>query len=460
VALTSSLTWSAVGATSYDVSFGTANPPPQVATGLTAATYRPASLAGATKYYWRIVARNAVGTSSGAVWSFTTAPAPTGGAVPAPWVNQDIGAVGAAGSASYASGTFTVAGSGADIWGAADAFHYASRPLSGDGVIVARVISLQNTNAYAKAGIMIRANMTAGSPHVILNVKPGGGVEFMRRSSAGGSTSSLASGSQSPPAWLKLVRSGSTITGYISANGSTWNQVGSTSLAFTSTPSVGLAVTSHNSGVLNTARFDSVTVTSGSPPPPSPTPSGDVVIHASDIPAGGRHGSWQTASDPLSPDGVKLSTPDNGVAMTSSAMATPVHYVDVTFNADANKPYRLWLRLRAAGNSKWNDSLWVQFSDALVGGSPAYRMNTTSGLLVNLANSSTASSLLDWGWQNTAYWLSQATTFTFPTSGMHTIRIQVREDGVQFDQIVLSPGTYLSTPPGSISGDSTIVPGQ
>jgi hypothetical protein len=38
------------------------------------------------------------------------------------------------------------------------------------------------------------------------------------------------------------------------------------------------------------------------------------------------------------------------------------------------------------------------------------------------------------------------------------MRIQVREDGVEFDQIVLSPSTYLNAAPGPVSGDSTIVP--
>ena len=85
-------------------------------------------------------------------------------------------------------------------------------------------------------------------------------------------------------------------------------------------------------------------------------------------------------------------------------------------------------------------------------------LNSTSGLLVNLATDSTASSLSGWGWQNTAYWLSQATTITFPTTGTHTLRIQVREDGVQLDQIVLSPTTYVSSPPGPPTNDATIVP--
>jgi hypothetical protein len=154
---------------------------------------------------------------------------------------------------------------------------------------------------------------------------------------------------------------------------------------------------------------------------------------------------------------VKLTTADNGVAITPAPLAAPTDYVDVVFNAEANRPYRLWLRTLSLNDSKWNDSLWVQFSDAMVSGSPIYRINTTSGLLVNLATSSDVSGLRDWGWQNDAYWLSQPTAFTFPTSGIHTIRIQVREDGIQLDQIVLSPDTYMGRAPGPVSGDSTFV---
>ena len=79
--------------------------------------------------------------------------------------------------------------------------------------------------------------------------------------------------------------------------------------------------------------------------------------------------------------------------------------------------------------------------------------------MVNLENCS-GCGVSGWGWQNTAYWLSQATTFTFPTSGSHTLRIQVREDGVAFDQIVLSPQVYLTSAPGPVSNDTTIVAKQ
>jgi hypothetical protein len=104
--------------------------------------------------------------------------------------------------------------------------------------------------------------------------------------------------------------------------------------------------------------------------------------------------------------------------------------------------------------------VWVQFSDARAGGSPVYPINTTSGLMVNLATDSAATSLSEWGWQNGAYWLSQPTTITFATSGAHVMRIQIREDGVRWDQIVLSPSTYLNAAPGAVGGDHTVVPKQ
>jgi hypothetical protein len=154
---------------------------------------------------------------------------------------------------------------------------------------------------------------------------------------------------------------------------------------------------------------------------------------------------------------LKLVTPDAGWSTPDSALAAPTDYVDVTFTANANTPYTFWMRIQALNNSKFNDSVWVQFSDALSGGSPVYGLNSRNGLLVNLATDSNATSLNKWGWPNGAYWLSQPATLTFATTGSHTLRIQVREDGVQFDQIVLSPATYLSAPPGLVTNDTTIV---
>jgi len=189
----------------------------------------------------------------------------------------------------------------------------------------------------------------------------------------------------------------------------------------------------------------------------APASNGNIVIYASDIPAAARHGSWAAASDATSPNGIKLTTSDVGVQNLNNPLASPVDYVDVTFSAVPGTPYRIWLRLKALNNNKFNDAVWVQFSGASASGSPVYGINTTAGLMVNLATDSTATSLNGWGWQNTAYWLSQPTTLTF-AGGSQTLRVQVREDGVAFDQIVLSPTTYLNAPPGPVTNDGTIVP--
>ena len=459
ISTAASLTWSAIGATSYDISFGTTNPPPTVATAVSTASYRPSSMKAATTYYWRILARNSAGTSTGPVWSLVTAAAPTGGTVPPPWLTQKIGASGLTGSATYSSGTFVVGGSGADIWGTSDAFQFVYQPLNANTEVVARVVNLTNTHTSAKAGVMIRAGLEPGAAHALINASPGGRIEMIRRAGQAGTSSLVGTSVQSTPAWLKLVRASSTVTGYVSNNGSTWTQVGSTTVSLGAAPYVGLAVTSHDTTRLNTATFDSVAVRTGSQPPQT-TASGDVVIYASDSASITKRGSWVTASDSLSPNGLKLTTPDQSTLPPEDPLPAPQHYVDVTFSAEKGKQYRVWLRLRARNNQKGNDSVWVQFSDSLANGAPLYRMNSTSGLLVNLATTSEGSSLQAWGWKNGAYWLSQPTAVTFASTGMHTMRIQVREDGVELDQIVLSPVRYFSKPPGAASNDTTIVSKQ
>jgi len=118
------------------------------------------------------------------------------------------------------SGTFTIRGAGADIWGATDGFQFAYQTLPGDGSIVARVAGVQNTNTYAKAGVMLRGSLAANSQHVILDLRPTGDIEFMYRATNGGGTTWPSGPVQPAPVWLKLVRSGSAITGFTSTDGS------------------------------------------------------------------------------------------------------------------------------------------------------------------------------------------------------------------------------------------------
>src|SRR5262245_50647691 len=93
------------------------------------------------------------------------------------------------------------------------------------------------------------------------------------------------------------------------------------------------------------------------------TSSTDIVLRATD--ASNLHGNWTRASDPTSADQQRLTSVDNGWSTTDTPLASPSDYFEMTFAAPANTAYHVWLRLRAGANSKWNDSVWVQFSDAV-----------------------------------------------------------------------------------------------
>jgi hypothetical protein len=131
------------------------------------------------------------------------------GAAPASasgWTSVDIGDVGLSGSATEASGVWTVQGAGGDIWGTADAFHFLYRNSgSDDRHLIVRVDDLQNTNVFSKAGLMVRASLGPGAPAVILNAKPSGEIEFMARPTAGGEMVYIAGAFVTTPAWLQLT---------------------------------------------------------------------------------------------------------------------------------------------------------------------------------------------------------------------------------------------------------------
>ena len=202
------------------------------------------------------------------------------------------------------------------------------------------------------------------------------------------------------------------------------------------------------SGIVGNLNYVQVMATA---PPPA---GGDIVIYASDVPAAALHGGWTIANDPTSPNQTKLMTPNDGVAQTERPLASPTHYFDVPFEPVADTPYTVWVRLKALDDSKYNDAVWLQFSGARIGGAPAYEINTTSGLLVNLATDSAVTASGTGDGKMAAYWLSQPATVTFAAGGTQPLRVQVREDGVQLDQIVMS---RVSTSPGSHTDDATIV---
>jgi hypothetical protein len=193
-----------------------------------------------------------------------TAP-PDPALLPDGWNDLDVGNVGFTGGASSAASAFSIKGAGGDIWGAADAFNYAYRVISGDGFIIARVKSLQNTSSSAKAGVMIRETLDAGSSNAVMLVTPTKGSAFDRRVTTGAATVATAgpltaSGALvKAPYWVKLERIGSTFNAYQSPDGVDWTLVSSETIEMAPTVYVGLAVTSHNQLATTTAVFDNVT---------------------------------------------------------------------------------------------------------------------------------------------------------------------------------------------------------
>ena len=181
-------------------------------------------------------------------------------ALPSPWLQKDVGTVTpSAGSGIYnaTSKVFTVAGGGYDIWDNRDDFHYVYQSLNGDGQITARVTSQTNTDGSAKAGVMIKDSTTPFAPYALLGITPSNGYRFqwtfLKQSTSGG-TFTL------PNAWVRLTRVGNVISSYKSANGTSWILIGQKTVTMNATATIGLFVTSHNSGALSTATFDNVTV--------------------------------------------------------------------------------------------------------------------------------------------------------------------------------------------------------
>src|SRR5512145_128603 len=195
--------------------------------------------------------------------------------LPAPWSTRDIGSPAVAGSASVASGTFTVTGAGTDIWGTADQFRFVYQPVQGDVDIRARVATLQMRDVWSKAGVAIRGDLTAGAPNAFMLASADRGYAFQWRTTAGGVTSHTGGPGGTAPGWVRLVRTGNLFTSYHSTDGASWKAVGTQSIAMGSTVYVGLAVTSHNPSSASTATFTNVSAGSAAALP-SPWTNRDI----------------------------------------------------------------------------------------------------------------------------------------------------------------------------------------
>jgi hypothetical protein len=180
--------------------------------------------------------------------------------LPLPWQAVDIGAVGSTGASSESDGTYRVSGAGS-IGGTADGFRFVYQPLSGDGEILARIDSVENTGAGARAGVMIRESLTSRAKCAFISYSPGGTLEWQSRTNSSGMLSATNAGKASiPNCWVRLSRSGDNLQGYVSTDGTNWNRAGSETNVMASNVYIGLAVGS-GSATNNTSAFSNVIVT-------------------------------------------------------------------------------------------------------------------------------------------------------------------------------------------------------
>jgi len=161
-------------------------------------------------------------------------------------------------------GTYTMTGSGVDIWNQADEFHFAYKMLTGAGSIIAKVESVDNTDVWAKAGVMIRESLEPGSKYAFACITPASGASFQYRINT---DTDAASGTQTgivAPYWVKLERSISgSFSASISTNGTTWTVIENSTpqvISMNANVYVGLALTSHNDTLTCTAKFSSIQI--------------------------------------------------------------------------------------------------------------------------------------------------------------------------------------------------------
>ena len=190
----------------------------------------------------------------------------------------------------------------------------------------------------------------------------------------------------------------------------------------------------------------------------------EIVLWAADASVEGR---WTQVADSTAAGGVRIYDPNLGAPKVPAPDPQPYDkpggVAVFRFYADPNETYKLWVRLKADGNSWTNDSVWLQFHGATdVSGTPRYEIGTTSGLAINLEECS-GCGLSGWGWEDDGWGTPNrnGVLLRFPKDvdrDPQGIIIQTREDGVSIDQIVLSAEKYLTVRPGTAKNDKTILP--
>ncbi len=172
----------------------------------------------------------------------------------------------APGFVEAADGSIIMNGIGTDIWNNGDQFRYAYKSLSGNGSITVRVDSIALSNEWAKAGVMIRETLEAGSKHafVALTPTPSHGLSFQRRPTADAASGNTDVADIALPHWVKLTRTGNVFAAQQSEDGETWTDIvvsPALDIAMAANVYIGLAVCSHDPAIVTGAEFSNISTT-------------------------------------------------------------------------------------------------------------------------------------------------------------------------------------------------------
>ncbi len=176
------------------------------------------------------------------------------GALPAPWLNRQVGLFGTAGTATFVGGRFIVQGGGAE------ACQFVYQPIAGNGDLITRISSAAGGEAAAKAGLMARHALTEDSPFLWVAATAAGKGVVLSRATVGKNPPQTASVEFATPGWLKLTRTSNRVSAHTSRDGQKWDLVGAETLLANIPLFIGFAVNSGNSHELNRAVFENVTL--------------------------------------------------------------------------------------------------------------------------------------------------------------------------------------------------------
>ncbi|MGB7157340.1 MAG: fibronectin type III domain-containing protein [Tepidisphaeraceae bacterium] len=214
--------------------------------------YTDIDLDAETTYFYRVVAVNVVGEATSNEDSATTLAAPSG------LNGSNINTPLAGQTTTVTEGNaYDTVGGGLDIYDVADSFHFANQARTGDFDVRVQIASFTAPDGKAKAGLMVRESLDAGSQNLFAGVTITDGYRFSRRSATNGLTTNVFKGNTVtfPNAWVRLRRQGNTFTAYRSTDGQSWTQMGQVTQALPATVFFGLATSSKSNSVTATAQY-------------------------------------------------------------------------------------------------------------------------------------------------------------------------------------------------------------